>query len=348
MNIKQRKQAFVRLGNFFRDFVNGVQSNEIDIDIQNKFKEKVETAHLSNGWFTYDNVMNAISSWAEALKEENIDKWLSLYPESKIQNPKCIGIIMAGNIPMVGFHDFLCVLISGNKVFAKTSSEDKILIPTIAEILISIEPNFKTQIEFTENQLKNIDAAIATGSNNSARYFEYYFGKYPHIIRKNRNSVAVLNGSETSEELKLLGKDIFTYFGMGCRNVSKLFVPKNYNFNLFFESIIDFGYIIHNNKYNNNYSYNRTVYLMGSEKLLDNNFLILKEDKNLSSPVAVLFYEFYENENQLKNRLKEEENNIQCIVGKNIPQAIPFGKTQQPQLWDYADGVDTMKFLVEL
>jgi len=258
---------------------------------------------------------------------------------------------MAGNIPMVGFNDLLCVLISGNKFVGKLSSDDKFLLPFIAKILIAANSKFSDYIEFTEGQLKNIDAVIATGSNNSSRYFDYYFGKYPNIIRKNRNSIAVLTGNESMNDLRLLGKDVFQYFGLGCRNVSKLFVPKGYKFHTFYESIFDYKNFNKNNKYGNNYEYNRTVYLMSNHpSLLDNNFLLLKEAPAYTSPIGVLFYEFYSDIHALNERLEKEKEQIQCIVSRSpvIKNKIDFGEAQCPGLADYADGIDTMRFLIGL
>ncbi|MFN2262367.1 MAG: acyl-CoA reductase, partial [Psychroflexus sp.] len=186
-------------------------------------------------------------------------------------------------------------------------SNDKVLLPFLAEALIEIEPEFQNKIRFTENKLENFDAVIATGSNNTARYFEYYFKNKPNIIRKNRNSVAVLSGRETKNELKTLGEDVFRYFGLGCRNISKLFVPKIYKFDTFFESIFEYKTYIDHHKYANNYDYNKAVYLMSSVKLLDNNFLILKEDSNYASPIGCLFYETYENEDELQNKLESDK-----------------------------------------
>jgi len=252
---------------------------------------------------------------------------------------------MAGNIPLVGFHDFLSVLITGNKVLAKLSSNDTVLLPFLAKKLIEIEPGFAELIEFTEERLSNFDAVIATGSNNTARYFEYYFGKYPSIIRKNRNSVAILTGNETPEQLDALAEDIFRYFGLGCRNVSKLFLPKDYNFDPFFNAMYGWKEIINNNKYINNYDYNKAVYLMSNIELLDNEFLLLKEDNGFSSPISVVFYQYYESEDELRKYLSENKEHIQAIVSE---KDIPFGAAQKPQLWDYADGVDTVSFLLNL
>jgi len=255
---------------------------------------------------------------------------------------------MAGNIPLVGFHDFLSVLISGNSVLVKLASNDKHFLPLIAKYLEYVEPSFNSKITFTEEKLTNFDAAIATGSNNTARYFDYYFGKYPNIIRKNRNSVAVITGNETENELKGLGEDIFRYFGLGCRSVSKLFVPKNYDFDNLFKAIYEYHDIINYAKYQNNYDYNKAVYLMSEFKLLENGFLMLKEDQSYASPIASLFYEYYDDLNQLTEKLDTDTEQIQCVVSNSIENAIPFGKTQQPSLTDYADGVDTLAFLAQL
>jgi hypothetical protein len=256
---------------------------------------------------------------------------------------------MAGNIPLVGFHDFLSVLLTGHKVVAKLSSNDKHLLPFLAKYLEVIEPEFKGCINFTEHKLENFDAVIATGSNNTARYFEYYFRNKPAIIRKNRNAVAILNGDEAKIQLEALSNDIFRYYGLGCRNVSKLFVPKGYNFDLFFNAIYKWHPIIQETKYANNYDYNKAVYLMSQFDMLENGFLMLKEDESYASPIATLFYEFYDSKIDLEKKLKAERDKIQCIVSKGFTsQEIAFGKTQHPQLWDYADNVDTVEFLLKI
>ncbi len=350
MELKRRINAFVGLGKFLAEF---------NLDT---FQEETETgwhsiltkAKAENGWFTLENIEFTLKNWAEALSEKNLNQWISKYDferfsEDKPKKVKTVAIVMAGNIPLVGFHDFLSVLITGNKVLVKLSSNDKTLLSFLAEKLISLEPEFKNYIEFTEGRLKNFDAVIATGSNNTSRYFDYYFGKYPHIIRKNRNSVAVLTGNETEEELDLLADDVFRYFGLGCRNVSKLYIPKNYDFEKFFNAMFGWKEIIHNHKYINNYDYNKAVYLMDSLPLLDNEFLVLKEDSGFSSPISVIFYEKYDSLSELRKTLNEQTENIQCLVSKgDIPNSIPFGKTQNPELWDYADGIDTIGFLLKL
>lgn len=256
---------------------------------------------------------------------------------------------MAGNIPLVGFHDFLSVLISGHNVLVKQSSNDKHLLPFLAKYLEVVEPKFKGKIKFTEEKLENFDVVIATGSDNTARYFEYYFKNKPSIIRKNRNSVAVLSGNETQEQLEALSEDIFRYYGLGCRNVSKLFVPKNYNFEAFFKGVFHWNSIINGAKYANNYDYNKAVYLMSEFDILENGFLMIKEDASFASPIATMFYEYYSNETELKSKIEKNKNNIQCIVGQGFDSnEIAFGKTQQPNLWDYADDVDTIAFLLKI
>ncbi|MEZ4779441.1 MAG: acyl-CoA reductase [Flavobacteriaceae bacterium] len=338
MQLQQRINAFSKLGYFLKDIASE----------NSPYFQHLIRSQNHNRWFTIENICFALKNWSEVLSEENIITWLKTYTFSE-KAPKTIAVIMAGNIPLVGFHDFIAVLVSGNKVLAKLSSNDKILLPFLSEKLIEMEPEFKNYIEFTENKLERFDAVIATGSNNTALYFEHYFGKYPNIIRKNRNSVAVLTGTETVSQLEGLSEDIFSYFGLGCRNVSKLYVPKGYNFELFFKSMFSQKEVIHHDKYMNNYDYNKAVYLMGGVNLLDNEFLLLKEDPALSSPISVVFYEYYTNFENLKNSLTQNRETIQCIVSDSgIEGEVHFGKSQSPQLWEYADGVDTLKFLATL
>lgn len=343
MQLKQRINAFVKLGKFLSE-INSEASGETEVEVETILNK----AQAENGWFTQENIKFALSSWNEALSEKNLLQWISNYKVEEVK-PKVVAIIMAGNIPLVGFHDFLSVLITGNKVLAKLSSNDKTLLPFLAEYLISVEPEFKNYIEFTEGKLENFDAVIATGSNNTSRYFDYYFGKYPNIIRKNRNSLAVLTGNETTEELQKLADDIFIYFGLGCRNVSKLYLPENYDFEPFFNAMFSWKEIIHNHKYINNYDYNKAVYLMDSFPLLDNEFMLLKEDTGFSSPISVVFYEKYNSLENIKKELEAQSENIQCLVSTaGLPNEIPFGKAQHPALLDYADGLDTVDFLLKL
>jgi len=311
----------------------------------------INTEKQYNAWFTPENVLQAVTSIGKMLNVNDLTKWLNSYNLTETKQSKKVGLILAGNIPLVGFHDVLCVLVTGNFALIKASSQDSRLIKHILQMLVDLEPAFSQQYEFVE-RLENFDAVIATGSNNTSRYFDYYFGKVPNIIRKNRNSVAVLTGNETAEELNNLGHDIFDYFGLGCRNVSKLMVPKSYNFNFFFESIQVFEPIIHHNKYNNNYGYNRSIYLVGNEQHLDNNFLLLKENPSLSSPLAVIFYEYFDDLESATKLLQQQSENIQCVVSiaklDLDNQVVSFGQSQQPALWDYADNVDTVAFLLKI
>tara|TARA_R110002096_G_C14491336_1_gene714634 strand:- start:47 stop:1105 length:1059 start_codon:yes stop_codon:yes gene_type:complete len=352
MQLEQRINAFVKLGEFLDQFSNEVIQKNDNIEHNDLFfdgfKHQLKLAEEHNGWFTTENIKFALLSWVEALTTNNINKWLQPYT-IHVKTPKQVAIIMAGNIPLVGFHDFLSVLISGHHVLVKQSSNDKHLLPYLAKYLEFVEPDFKGKITFTENKLKNFDAVIATGSNNTARYFEYYFKGKPSIIRNNRNSVAVLTGNETTEELKNLSEDIFRYYGLGCRNVSKLFIPKGYNFDAFFEAIYHWNPIINKAKYANNYDYNKAVYLMSEFDMLENGFFMIKEDESYASPIATLFYEYYDSVSDLKKELDINKDKIQCIVSKGFTEnEIAFGATQKPQLWDYADRVDSIEFLLAI
>ena len=352
MDLQQRINAFIKLGEFLSQFsTDGIQKkdhiphNDLFFD---GFIHQIKLAHENNGWFKKENVLFALEGWAKQLTYNNINQWLEKY-NFNINNPKTIAVIMAGNIPLVGFHDFLSVLISGHNVLVKQSSNDKHLLPFLAKYLEYIEPKFKGRIQFTETKLENFDAVIATGSDNTARYFEYYFKDKPSIIRKNRNSVAILTGNETEDELKALSEDIFRYYGLGCRNVSKLFVPKNYNFDHFFKAVYDWHPIINETKYANNYDYNKAVYLMSEFDMLENGFLMLKADKSFSSPIATVFYENYNSIDELKHMIKEKSEQIQCIVSNGFSDdEIKFGQTQIPNLWDYADNVDTISFSLKI
>lgn len=337
--------AFVKLGKYLTEFCQDCSQKSPKTDPG--LKEVVARAGHHNGWFTEENILFSLEQWGNILSRTHINDWLSQYSFKSGENTKKVGVVMAGNIPLVGFHDFLCVLLSGNSVLIKQSSNDKVLLPFLSDYLMEQEPSLVDKIEFVDEKLENFDAVIATGSNNTSRYFEYYFGKKPNIIRKNRNSVAVLTGDETEEELEALGEDIFRYYGLGCRNVSKIFVPKGYNFDRLFRALYTYKDIIHQHKYANNYDYNKAVYLMSEFKILDNGFLILKEDQSLSSPISALFYSFYDDEASLELDLRRMEKQIQCVVSKKEGD-INFGQTQKPSLSDYADGIDTMEFLLGL
>ena len=352
MNLQQRINAFVKLGDFLGQFSNevivknnNVEHNDLFFD---GFKHQMKLAEEHNGWFTRENICFSINSWASALTHKNLNTWVEPYDITQNES-KLVAIIMAGNIPLVGFHDFLSVLISGHQVLVKQSSNDKQLLPYLAKYLEFVQPEFKGKIHFTEGKLENFDAVIATGSNNTARYFEYYFKGKPSIIRNNRNSVAVLTGNETKQQLEALGEDVFRYYGLGCRNVSKLFVPKNYVFDAFFEAMYHWHPIIDKAKYANNYDYNKAVYLMSEFDMLENGFFMIKEDVSHASPIATVFYEFYDDINTLKEKLAMDKDQIQCIVSNGFSEnEIAFGVTQKPQLWDYADDVDSIEFLLAI
>ena len=352
MDLQQRINAFAKLGAFLSQFsTNGIEKNdavEANDLFFDGFKHQLKLAKEHNGWFTEANITFSLISWANALTESNLNTWTAKYKFNSVNSQK-VAIIMAGNIPLVGFHDFLSVLIAGHEVLVKQSSNDKHLLPFLAKYLEIVEPGFKGKISFTEEKLEGFDAVIATGSDNTARYFEYYFKDKPSIIRKNRNSVAVLTGNETEDELSALSDDIFRYYGLGCRNVSKLFVPKDYNFDAFFNAVYKWHPVIHEAKYANNYDYNKAVYLMSEFDMLENGFLMIKEDESYSSPIATLFYETYKNTDALKQKLYTDIDKIQCVVSNDFMEnEIAFGETQKPQLWDYADNVDTVEFLLTI
>ena len=340
-------KAFDELGRFLSGFVSQSGSGNDKWSIQ--LNEAIATARNHNAWFTRDNILFALGQWGGLLTEKKLIDWFSIYDINANNDEKTVAIIMAGNIPLVGFHDFICALLTGHRLIAKPSSNDKILLPFIADYLMAKDTSLKSRIRFTNDRLDGFDAVIATGSNNTGRYFEHYFGQHPNIIRKNRNSVGVLTGQETKEELENLGKDIFTYFGLGCRSLSKVFVPNDYDFHSFFEAIYSFKDIINNHKYANNYDYNKAVYLMSDFKILDNNFLLLKQDDANASPIGTLFYETYDTLDTVTNKLDEAKEQLQCVVSNGVvPNSIAFGQTQQPKLTDYADNIDTVRFLLSL
>ena len=353
MKIQERINAFVQLGKFLGQFTSEIPQKKEHVLFNDSFFEEmlsqINLAKINNGWFSEQNIAFAFKSWSEALDIIHLEKWISNYSIPEHFSEKTIAIVMAGNVPLVGFHDFLSALISGNKVLVKLSSNDKILLPFISKYLCKVAPSFSEYIQFTEGKLPDFDAVIATGSNNTARYFDHYFNKYPNIIRKNRNSVAVLSGTESKEQMEALAKDIFQYFGLGCRNVSKIYIPEGYDFAPFFNGMYSWKHIINDTKYINNYDYNKAVYLMSNVDLLDNEFMLLKEDTGFSSPISVVFYEYYSSQEQLQKTLTENNLQIQCVVSElGIKNEIHFGKAQTPRLWDYADQVDTMAFLINL
>ena len=346
MTLNEHIEAFSELGKFLEQFFN--DSNTKDDEFSQRLATEIEAAVHYNGWVTKNNVRFSLQQWQLALTEDNLSAWLKNY-DINTKGPKTIGLILAGNVPLVGFHDVLSVLVTGHNVLIKYSSNDQRLLPLLLEKLKAINSKYNERIKTAKDQLKGFDAVIATGSNNTSRYFNYYFKNVPSIIRKNRHSVAILTGEESPEQIQLLANDIFRYYGLGCRNVSKLLVPEGYNFNTFFENIMNWSEVINDNKYANNYDYNKAVYLMSGANMLDNNFVLLKEDKGFSSPIGVLFQDSYKNLEELEEILAEEKDNLQCLVSNNLqPHHIYFGETQHPKLWDYADNIDTVEFLLKV
>ncbi len=337
LSLAERIEAFSLLGKLI---------NDLDTEEE---EDLFRRANNQNSWFTEVSMKSALEGFSKFLDKQKIENWLSSYQIPEVSQPQKVGILMAGNIPGVGFHDLMCVLISGHIAVPKLSSADSFFSNWLIQKLIQVEPRLEKYIQI-EEMLKGMDAYIATGSDNSARYFNYYFGKYPSIIRANRTSVAILTGEESDETLDKLGKDIFLYFGLGCRNVSKIYVKDVEHLQHFLDVMEKFKWVALNHKYLNNYEYIKSIYLVNSEPHLDNGFLILRESSELVSPISVLFYEVYETTEKLLQELYSKESKIQCIVGdaEVIPGAIPFGEAQYPEPWDYADKVDTMKFLLEL
>ncbi len=351
MDFQDVQKSFIQLGVFLTNYLgNNYQTDTIlEVSDYEEFNSKCDLAYHSNPWFNQENIQFALQQWAYIFTQENFDKWLKPYANKINDNQEqTVGVVLAGNLPIVGFHDFLSVLISGNKFLGKLASSDKYLLPAIAKVLYKIEPQLEEKIQFTEERLQNFDAIIATGSNNSARYFEYYFGKYPHIIRKNRNGVAVLTGNET--RLDIFAEDVFRYFGLGCRNVSKLYVPEGYKFDALLGSMNDFAWIGNHNKYRNNYDYNKSIFMVNQIPHFDNGFVLLREEASIPSPISVVHYEFYRDLNELNKKLAHKQDEIQCIVSEDnqVKNKVLPGQSQKPNLWDYADGVDTMEFLLSI
>ena len=302
-------------------------------------------AAAENGWFNPEFQEQALQNIAAAfLQKEALEKWVQSYPTLPTDfTSKRIGIIMAGNIPLVGFHDWLSVFVSGHQAHVKPSSKDQALIRHLVQKLAGWEPGMATQTIFSE-MLKGCDAYIATGSNNSSRYFEYYFGKYPHIIRRNRTSVAILTGQEKKAELEALADDVHLYFGLGCRNVTKIYIPEGYDFVPLLEAFRKYSYLADHNKYKNNYDYTLAIHILNKQYYMTNGAILLSEKSSLFSPISQLNYEFYTDKNALAGQLAGQDD-LQGIVGDGY---IPFGEGQRPALDQYADGVDTLAFLAGL
>lgn len=352
ISLQQRISAFTKLGEAISAVIdNNISSSQLS-PAQNILRTEISEAFRYNGWYDNDNVLNMVNAIANQLSAENISKWLAPYSEriEHITSPSTIAVIMAGNIPLVGFHDFLSVLISGNKILAKLSSDDNRLLPAIADILFEIEPAYTPMVKFTNTKIESFDAIIATGSNNTGRYFEYYFGKYKNIIRKNRSGIAVITGDESDLELQEICNDIQQYYGLGCRNVSHIFVPQNYDFTALLAKLSKNQNINNNHKYFNNYEYNKAIMLVNGTQHYDSGNTLITENIAFSSPVSVIYYTKYNDINSVNKLLTTEAEKIQCIVSKSnkISNAGNPGTTQQPELWDYSDNIDTMEFLIDV
>lgn len=338
MNISERINALAQLGNHL------LQKDEY-------LEAVMHRTQYNNPWLTIENQQRAVQAIAEQfLQKEKLEKWVAAYDLPSSTSPKTVGLVMAGNIPLVGFHDLLCVFVAGHRALVKLSDKDRFLLPYLLKLLAEADARTEAYFEITE-RLQVFDAVIATGSNNSARYFELYFGKVPNIIRKNRNAVAVLDGSESGDDFKALGKDIFRYFGLGCRNVSKLYLPVGFDFQLLLEKLHDYKEIVMNHKYKNNFDYNLAMLMMNRTVYYNNGCIILTENESIASRIALVHYEYYSDKDSLAEKLATKKEEIQCVVAKlqlDGFETVAFGKAQEPALDDYADGVDTMAFLKNL
>jgi Acyl-CoA reductase (LuxC) len=332
MNLQQRINLLARLGNYM-------------LSTDEEWQKVKERASRENSWFIPQFIDLSVNNIAQSfLDKDKQELWSIKYelPQEN-KNPRVIGIVMAGNIPLVGFHDLLCVFISGHKAMIKPSSKDEILVKHLVKKLIEWDPESNIYIQFSE-RLKNCGAYIATGGNNSSRYFEYYFGKYPHIIRRNRTSVAILTGKERNEDLEKLADDVYQYFGLGCRNVTKIYVPREYDFVGLLEAFKKYNHLADHSKYRNNYDYHLAIHILNNRFYMSNSSIMLVEDVSVFSPISQLNFEYYEDKEQLVTSLKARTD-LQCIIGKDL---LDFGTAQSPSVTDYADGIDTLKFLVLL
>ncbi|TNE81889.1 MAG: acyl-CoA reductase [Bacteroidetes bacterium] len=334
MNLAAIKAHVVRLGKALGETENAA------------LESAIRKANFENLWFDESNIRFALDTWAKALDESKLDKWLEVEQhDALVSSPKTIGLVMAGNVPMVGLHDLLIVLLSGHKAMVKLSSDDKALMQFAIQQLQSYDPYFTDAIRVVE-RLEKPDAIIATGSNNSARYFEYYFKNIPHIIRKNRNSVALINGNETPEELAEIGKDIFTYYGQGCRNITHILFPKGFEPPHFLDQILPWHEVVNHNKYANNYTYHKALFLMNQQAHLDTNFILFKESDDIYAPIGCINYSFYTDQKEALAKLEANREVIQVVASQTavpLPH-VPFGKTQETEMGDYADGINTLIF----
>ena len=340
--------ALVHLGTVLRqlDAAESQQQAGISSGLE-RLQQAIKQATVQNPWFTEAYCTMALSWWGQCLTAEKIGNWLAPYGNVHL-TPARIALILAGNIPVVGFHDLISVLVTGHTAILKLSSKDDVLLPALVEIMAEVDDSIHSRVIVAKEMLPEYDGVIATGSSNTSRYFEYYFGKKPHIIRKNRNAVAVLNGEETVADLKHMADDLFLYFGLGCRNVSKIYLPKGFELERIIAASSAYEHLKDHHKYANNYDYHKAIYLMGEQAFKDAGFCLFLESQQVASPIATIHYETYDALSNLKAHLEEISEEIQCVVSQaGIPGEIGFGLAQKPDLTQYADGVDTVEFLLK-
>ncbi len=332
MNLQNRIALLVRLGQYMTS----------DDEPWQAAKKR---AFIENQWFIPEFVELSVNNIVQRFLQKDVLEKLAAQYEvpANVTAPKRVGIVLAGNIPLVGFHDILCTFLSGHQAIIKPSSKDEVLVKHLVEKMVEWDAAAAPFLQLQE-RLKGCDAYIATGGNNTSRYFEYYFRNYPSIIRKNRTSVAILTGQETGEELEKLADDVHQFFGLGCRNVTQLLVPRGYDFVPLLAAFDKYHYFINHHKYKNNYDYNLALHILNHRYYMTNGSLLLVEDTSPFSPISQLHYQYYDELKDVQESLQNNES-IQCVVSKN---KLPFGQAQCPAITDFADGVDTMAFLKSL
>jgi len=347
MDINKRIKCFVNTGESIRKVLDAKDSSVLTLDSEKRLFDLVPMAFHKNAWFSEFSVRNSLLGLVALLNEADLLEWLSLNLSEIKEKTKVsrVGIVMAGNLPLVGFHDLLCVLLAGEYAVVKMSSDDSQILPLILNILEAHDQSISDSYHVEMEGIKNIDKIIATGSDNTARYFEYYFAKYPSVIRKSRTSVAVIPEDISDKEIKELSKDMFQYYGLGCRNVSKLFLPKGFNVPHLIDHLRSYESKMDNVKYINNLEYHKSILLINGEQFLDGGFFLVRESEELFSPISITNYQFYDSMEEVENYLKEHESHIQCVVSRD--GEVEFGQAQLPKLWGYADKVDVMKFLLD-
>jgi hypothetical protein len=347
MDIDKRIKSFIDTGVSITSVLDAQDDDELQSEAEKALFAAIPIIYQKNAWFSELSVSCALRGIASMLNEVDLLEWLSTnlsQIKEKVQVNR-VGIVMAGNLPLVGFHDLFCVLFAGDYAVVKMSSDDKQLLPLVLNILKFHDQSIENQYHIEEQGIKGIDKIIATGSDNTARYFEYYFAKYPRIIRKSRTSIAVVAENISEKDIKELAKDMFQYYGLGCRSVSKLFLPKGFKVPYLIDHLISFESNMDNGKYINNLDYHKSILLINGEKFLDGGFFLMRESEELFSPISITNFQFYDSIVEVEEYIKEHESEIQCVVGEG--QEVAFGQAQSPKLWDYADKVNIMKFLLD-